>query len=122
NTFLSTEGMACLELTAPGGNAAAPLRDSRVLVIVGDDALRAEALAALKKMGIDAVGARDTAEAKGAVATLRPSVLVTAWDVDREEVAAFRTQVLGGEERCRLVEITRELPSFHLSGFDRFET
>ena len=30
--------------------------------------------------------------------------------------------VLGGEERCPLVEITREVPSFHLSGFDRFET
>ena len=37
-------------------------------------------------------------------------------------MAAFRRDVLGGEERCPLVEITRELPSFHLNGFDRFET
>lgn len=121
-TFLSTEGMACLELTDPSGSAAAPLRESWVLVLAGDEAVRTEAVEALKKMGIDAKCARDTAHARAVMGQDRPSVLVAAYDVDHDEVAAFRSNVLGGEERCAMVEITRDLPSFHLSGFDRFET
>jgi hypothetical protein len=120
-TFLSTEGMACLELT-DGGDQAAPLRDTWVLVIARDDAVRAEAVDALRKMGISAMAAHDTVAAKTVIAEGRPNVLVTAYDIKPEEIAAFRQEVLGGEEHCPLVEITRELPSFHLSGFDRFET
>jgi hypothetical protein len=93
-----------------------------VLVIARDDAVRPEAADALRKMGIAAMAASDTVNARTVIADKRPNVLVTAWDVQPEEIAAFRQEVLGGEERCPLVEITRELPSFHLSGFDRFET
>ncbi len=120
-TFLSTEGMACLELPA-GNDQAAPLRDTWVLVMTRDDRLRTEAVDSLRKMGIDAMAATDPANAKTVIADSRPNVLVTAYDITPEEIAAFRQDVLGGEERCPLVEITRELPSFHLSGFDRFET
>jgi hypothetical protein len=120
-TFLNTEGMACLELTDTD-NQAAPLRDTWVLVIAREDRLRTEAVDALRKMGIDAVAAADTASAKTVIADGRPNVLVTAYDILPADIAAFRQDVLGGEDRCPLVEITRELPSFHLSGFDRFET
>ncbi|MCG2592760.1 hypothetical protein LZ009_08185 [Ramlibacter sp. XY19] len=120
-TFLSTEGMACLELT-DDSNQAAPLRDTWVLVISQDDRIRGEAVDALRKMGIDAVAAADTVAAKSVIADSRPNVLVTAYDIRPADIAAFRQEVLGGEDRCPLVEITRELPSFHLSGFDRFET
>lgn len=120
-TFLSTEGMACLELT-DADDQAAPLRDTWVLVMAQDDKLRNEAVDALRKMGIDAVAANGAAQARCVIGDNRPNVLVTAYDIAPEEIAAFRRDVLGGEERCPLVEITRELPSFHLSGFDRFET
>ena len=120
-TFLNTEGMACLELS--GGSAEGqPLRDTWVLVIAKDEKLRLEAIDALRKMGIAAVAASDTAHARTMIADSRPNVLVTAYDIANADIAAFRHDVLGGEERCPLVEITRELPSFHLSGFDRFET
>jgi hypothetical protein len=121
NTFLSTEGMACLELT-DSGDAAAPLRETWVLVLAKDDRVRSEAVDALRKMGIEARAAADTAQARAVIADARPNVLVTAWDVPHEDLTAFRRDVLGGEDRCPMVEITRELPSFHLSGFDRFET
>lgn len=121
-TFLSTEGMACLELTDQGGGAAAPLRETWVLVIARDDRIREEAVDALRRMGIEALGARGTADAPGVIGESRPNVLVTAYDIPKEDIAAFRQGVLGGEDHCPLVEITRELPSFHLSGFDRFET
>lgn len=121
-TFLSTEGMACLELTDSNDHGTEPMRDTWVLVIVRDDKLRTEAIDALRKMGIDAVAATDTAHARTVIGDTRPNVLVTAYDVPDADIAAFRHDVLGGEERCPLVEITQELPSFHLSGFDRFET
>jgi len=118
-TFLSTEGLACLELTDGG---AAPLRETWVLVVAQDERLRGEAVDALRKMGIAVHAAGSTAQARALVGETRPNVLVTAWDVPHEEVVRFRQEVLGGEERCPLVEITRDLPSFHLNGFDRFET
>ncbi|HEX2546460.1 MAG TPA: hypothetical protein VHL79_16380 [Ramlibacter sp.] len=121
-TFMSTEGMACLELTDGSDGSEAQMRETWVLVIAKDERLRLEAVDALRKMGIDAVAAGDTAEAKTVIGDTRPNVLVTAYDVSHEDIATFRHDVLGGEERCPLVEITRELPSFHLSGFDRFET
>jgi hypothetical protein len=120
-TFLSSEGVACLELTDESG-VTAPLRETWVLVMARDDRMRSEAVDALRKMGIDSIGAADPAEARVAIAGSRPNVLVTGFDITPEEIASFRHDVLGGEERCPLVEITRELPSFHLSGFDRFET
>ncbi|MBC5783136.1 hypothetical protein H8N03_09290 [Ramlibacter sp. USB13] len=120
-TFLSTEGMACLELTG-SGDEAAPLRETWVLVIAKDEKIRGEAIDSLRKMGIDALPAADAAQARAVMRETRPNVLVTAWDVPADEIARFRQEVLGGEERCPLVEITRDLPSFHLSGFDRFET
>lgn len=120
-TFINTEGVACLELTDADGQAGS-LRETWVLVMARDDRLRAEAVDALRRMGIDAVAASDPMHARAVIADSRPNVLVTAWDISADEVTAFRHDVLGGEERCPLVEITRELPSFHLSGFDRFET
>lgn len=121
-TFLSTEGVACLELTDPAGGVTAPLRETWVLVIAHEDKVRGEAVDALRKMGIAAVAASDTAQARAVIGDSRPNVLVTAWDIPPADIAAFRRDVLGGEDHCPLVEITRELPSFHLSGFDRFET
>jgi hypothetical protein len=120
-TFLSTEGISCLDLTDQE-NPSAPLRDAWVLVVIGDDKVRQEAVDALRKMGIDAVAASNMLQARAVIGETRPNVMVTGWDVAAEDVANFRRDVLGGEERCPLVEITRELPSFHLSGFDRFET
>jgi hypothetical protein len=120
-TFLSSEGMACLDLT-DHANPSAPLRDAWVLVVVGDERIRQEAVDALRKMGIDAVAASSTLQARAVIGDTRPNVMVTSWDVSADDVAAFQREVLGGEERCPVVEITRELPSFHLSGFDRFET
>lgn len=120
-TFFNTAGMACLELTDANGQAATP-RETWVLVIARDEKMRKEAVDSLCKMGIDAAAAPDTLQAKALVADSRPNVLVTAYDVPAEDVAAFRHDALGGEDRCPLVEITRDLPSFHLSGFDRFET
>ena len=120
-TFVSSEGVACLELTEADGSPAGPLRDTWVLVIARDDKLRLEAVDALRKMGIDAIAASDTAQARVAIGDRRPNVLVTAYDVLAADVAAFRNEVLGGEESCPLVEITREVPSFHLNGFHRFE-
>ena len=120
-TFINTEGVACLEMTDGEGQATS-LRETWVLVMTRDDRLRTEAVDSLRKMGIDAVAASDPMHARAVIGEGRPNVLITAWDITPEEVAAFRNDVLGGEERCPLVEITRELPSFHLSGFDRFET
>jgi hypothetical protein len=120
-TFTNTEGVACLELTDANGDASS-LRETWVLVMVRDPKVRTEAVDALRKMGIDAVAAADPDDARKVIAESRPNVLVTAYDLTPQEVAAFRHDVLGGEERCPLVEITRDLPSFHLSGFDRFET
>ncbi|MEJ8840426.1 hypothetical protein [Ramlibacter sp. AN1133] len=120
NTFLSTEGMACLELTDHGDSA--PLRETWVLVLAKDERVRSEAVDALRKMGIEARAAADTAQARAVIGEARPNVLVSAWDVSQDDVTTFRRDVLGGEDRCPMVEITRELPSFHLSGFDRFET
>jgi hypothetical protein len=122
NTFLSTGGVACLELTAPDGGPAGTLRETWVLVVAREDRVRAEAVDALRKMGIAAVAASDTAQARAVIGDSRPIVLVTAYDIPPADIEAFRQEVLGGEDRCPLVEITRDLPSFHLSGFDRFET
>jgi hypothetical protein len=121
-TFLSTQGMACLDLSESVDGQEAPLRETWVLVLARDPKLRSEALDALRKMGIEARAAGDIREARTVIADSRPNVLVSAYDMPAEEVATFRHDVLGGEERCPMVEITRELPSFHLSGFDRFET
>ena len=57
---------------------------------------------------VTASAAAGTAQAKALVADTRPNVLVTAYDVPRDDVAHFRQDVLGGEERCPLVEITRD--------------
>jgi hypothetical protein len=121
-TFLSTEGMACLELSDGGDGDSQPLRETWVLVLAKEDRMRNEAVDALRKMGIEARAAADTTQARAVIGEARPNVLVTAYDVPHDEVAAFRRDILGGEERCPMVEITRDLPSFHLSGFDRFET
>ncbi len=120
-TFLSTGGMSCLDLSE-SVDGQPPLRETWVLVLARDPKLRGEALDALRKMGIEARAAAGAREAGAVMADGRPNVLVTAYDVPAEDIAAFRRDVLGGEEHCPLVEITRELPSFHLSGFDRFET
>jgi hypothetical protein len=119
-TFLSTAGVACLDLTEQG--AANSLRPGWVLVLAQDERVRTESLDALRNMGIDALAASNVWQARAVMRATRPDVLVAAWDVPAADVARFREDVLGGEERCPLVEITREPPSFHLSGFDRFET
>jgi hypothetical protein len=120
NTFTNTGGVACLDLSEADRDPS--MRETWVLVMARDERIRTEAVDALRKMGIDAVAASDPEHARTVIADGHPNVLVTAYDIAREEIVSFRNDVLGGEERCPLVEITRELPSFHLSGFDRFET
>ena len=122
NTFHASEGMACRELTDADGAAAASLRDTWVLVLAKDDGVREEALHALRKMGIAAVAATDPAQARAAIGDTRPDVLVAGYDIAADQLAGFRREVFGAEDRCPLVEITRDLPSFQLGGFDRFET
>ena len=119
-TFHSTEGVSCLDLTEQ--SAANPMRETWVLVVARDEKVRSESLDALRKMGIDALAAADFTQALAVMRETKPNVLVTGWDLPHDDIMRFRQDVLGGEERCPLVEITRELPSFHLSGFDRFET
>lgn len=118
-TFLNSEGVSCLELQEPVGTSH---RDAWVLVLAQDDHLRQQALDALRKMGIDAVAARDFAQARAAVAQSKPHVVVASYDIDMDALLDFRANVLGGEARCRLVEITRQLPAFNLSGVDHPET
>ena len=97
-------------------------RDAWVLVLAQDDRLRQQALDALRRMGIDAVAARDFTQARAAITESKPHVVVASYDIDMDALLDFRTSVLGGEARCRLVEITKELPTFNLSGVDHFET
>jgi hypothetical protein len=92
-----------------------------VLVLIEDDKLRRQAVDSLRRIGIDTVAAATTAQARAVLRETRPSVLVTGYDVPPDDLAAFRHEVFGVEDRCPTVDITRELPSFHLSGFDRFE-
>jgi hypothetical protein len=118
-TFLDTEGVSCLELEATNDGSH---RDAWVLVLAHDDQVRQQAMDSLRKMGIDAVAARDFAQARTAVIASRPHVVVASYDIDRDALMDFHTERLGGEARCRLVEITKELPTFNLSGVDHFET
>jgi hypothetical protein len=118
-TFLNTEGVSCLELQELPGSAR---RDAWVLVLAQDGLVRQQAVGALRKMGLDAVAASDFGEARSAVADSRPHVVVASYDIDMDALLDFRANVLGGEARCRLVQITKELPVFNLSGVDEFET
>ena len=118
-SFLSTEGISCLDLTEAGGET---LRDSWVLVIAGNEKMREESVACLRQIGIESGAVATVEDARELAAQRKPAVLVPAFDVPADQVAQLRQEVLGGEERCPLVEITRDVPSFHLNGFDRFET
>ncbi len=120
DTFHDTDGLACLELGA--GERAAPLRDAWVLVVVRDEQLRAEATEALRRTGMAVRCAASVAEARMAIGEGCPGVLVTAWDIPQEDIVQLRAHLPADAEHCPQVEITRELPSFQLHGFDRFET
>ncbi len=121
NTFQNNEGVSCLDLTDATNQASPQLKDAWVLVLARDDKVRAQALESLRRMGIDAVAAGDFDAAREAVVESRPNVIVAGYDITPDELADFRLESLR-DHRCTLVEITRDVPSFHLSGFDGFET
>ena len=119
-TFLSSEGLACVELldTEP---RAAGTRESWVLLVTADVDLQRQAVSALRRTGIEAVAADNLEQARAMITENKPNVLITGYDIHEDELAAFRTEMLG-ETRCPVVEITRETPSFHINGFEGYET
>lgn len=119
-TFLSADGLACVELldTEP---KPADAHDSYVLLVTADRALQREATQALRRTGIESIAAEGFAQAREPVARHKPDVIVVGYDVHPEEVTAFRLAMLG-EHRCPIVEITRETPLFHVHGFEGYET
>jgi len=119
-TFLSSEGLACVELL-DAGTRQAGARESWVLLVTADALLQRQAVDALRRTGIEAVAARDFEQAREQAREHKPNVLVAGYDIQAEELAAFRTAVLG-EHRCPVVEITRDTPTFHVNGFEGYET
>jgi hypothetical protein len=119
-TFLSSDGLASVELLDTPAHAAGG-HDSWVLVVSADKTLQKVAADSLRRTGIEAVGAPDLQKAAELVADQKPNVLIVGFDIGADELAAFRTLVIG-EARCPVVEITRDAPSFHINGFEGFET
>jgi hypothetical protein len=120
-TFLNNDGVAIVELLESEA-AAAQLRDSWVLVVVRDAILRRTALEALRAVNIEARGTPDYTEARRLVAGGKPQAMVVGYDALGEHLIDFRADALGHDYRCPLVEITEDSPSFHVNGFEGFET
>jgi hypothetical protein len=121
NTFQNSDGLSSMDLLDTG-HAAAALRDGWVLVVSRDTGLLNGCIDALRSVGITGRPAADFDAARRMVAESRPSAVVVAYDVDTTQLASFRHDALGGDGRCPLVEITRESPSFHINGFEGYET
>ncbi len=120
-TFLSSDGVSSVELFEDDPAGATSLLNAWVLVIAGDDQLRAAALDTLRHAGIGAKGAASLEQARAIVASGKPDTLVVTSDVMGADFAAFKAEVMGQGGSCPLVEITERPPSFHNSGFQGFE-
>jgi hypothetical protein len=120
-TFLNAQGIATMELMDSDATAA-QLRDSWVLVVVRDPVLRRACLDALRTVGVEAKGAADYTEARRVIMSGKPQLMVAGFDALGEHLHEFRADALGHDWRCPLVEITKDSPSFHVNGFEGFET
>ena len=120
-TFLSAEGVSSVELFGEDSPGATSLLNAWVLVIVSDPKLRANALEALKHAGIGAKGAESIAQARTVSATGRPNTLVVATNMMGPDFTVYKSEVMGPDGGCPIVEITERPPSFHNSGFQGFE-
>ncbi|MGE4239102.1 hypothetical protein [Ramlibacter sp.] len=120
-TFLNADGIATMELLE-SESAASQLADSWALVVARDPVLRRASLDALRAVGVDAKGAADYTEAARVVISGKPQLMVVAFDSVGEHLHEFRANALGHDWRCPIVEITQDSPSFHVNGFDGFET
>lgn len=120
-TFLNAEGISTMELL-DSESASVQLRDSWVLVVVRDSVLRRAALDALRAVGVEAKGAGDYTEARRVIISGKPQLMVVGFDAVGEHLHEFRADALGSDCRCPLVEITKDSPSFHVNGFEGFET
>ena len=119
-TFLSSEGLACVELLEENVRPAGS-RESWVLVVSEEEAVQHSALESLRRTGIEAVAAAGLEQARQMVGEQKPSVLVVGPEISPEDLAAFRAAAFG-EQRCPVVEITKDTPSFHVNGFEGYET
>jgi hypothetical protein len=120
-TFLNADGIATMEMFE-SESATSQLRDSWVLVVARDPVMRRASLDALRAMGIDAKAAADYTEARRVVISGKPQLMVVAFDSVGDHLHEFRNQVLGHDWRGSVVEITQDSPSFHVNGFEGFET
>ncbi|MBC5765147.1 hypothetical protein [Ramlibacter albus] len=120
-TFLNAEGIATMELL-DAESSMAQLEDGWVLVVVRDPVLRRAALEALRSVSVEAQGAADFNEARGCILSGKPQALVVGFDSVGTQLHEFRADALGHDWKCPVVEITQESPSFHVNGFEGFET
>ena len=120
-TFLSAEGVSSVELFEDDSDGATSLLNAWVLVIAGDDKLRATAMDTLRHAGIGVKGVASVADARTLVAQGKPNALVVATDTMGADFSSFKTEVMGHGGSCPVVEITERPPSFHNSGFQGFE-
>jgi hypothetical protein len=120
-TFLNAQGIATMELLDSEATEA-QLRESWVLVVVRDPVLRRACLDALRTVGVEAKGAADYTEARRVILSGKPQMMVVGFDALGEHLHEFRADALGHDWRCPLVEITKDSPSFHVNGFEGFET
>ena len=120
-TFLNAEGIATVELL-DADSAAAQLRESWVLVVVRDPVLRRACMDALRTVGVEAKAAADFTQARRIVISGKPQLMVVGFDAADEHLHEFRAEALGHDWRCPLVEVTKDSPSFHVHGFEGYET
>ena len=120
-TFLSAEGVSSVELFEDDSEGATSLLNAWVLVIAGDDRLRATAMDTLRHAGIGVKGGASLADARTLVAQGKPNALVVATNTMGADFTTFKTEVMGQGGSCPVVEITERPPSFHNSGFQGFE-
>ena len=120
-TFLSAEGVSSVELFGEDSPGATSLLNAWVIVIISDSKLRATALEALKRAGVDSKGAGSVAEARLMAGDRKPNTLVVSSDMMGPDFHSYKMEVLGLDGHCPVVEITERAPSFHNSGFHGVE-
>jgi DNA-binding response OmpR family regulator len=91
-----------------------------VLVVTADPQLSTEAVEALRLSGVAARAVTGIAQAREAIALSRPDAMVVSQELPGHEFEAFREQAMG-RDRCPVIEITDNSPSFHTLGFESWE-
>jgi hypothetical protein len=89
--------------------------DAWVLAVVRDRALREAVLRLMLQKGLEASAAETCEHARRLCAARKPRVLVGCFE--SPGAGALRRELADGGERCAFVQIVRESPSFHASGF-----